>query len=242
MQRDSFIFYRSFYEAIRELPRDIQGEVLTAIMEYGLDGVTTDNLKPIARAIVALIKPQIDANNRRFDNGKKGGRPPKTETETKPKHNLTETKDKPNKNLTETETKPNKNVNDNVNVNDDNVLLEKEPKRSLSDLAEEGKKKPNNDIDFEKLLNFISDKTKRRFKTINDQIKRKYKARLKEGYTKEDILEAIENAVKDKYHMEQGYKYLTPEFFSRPVTLDKYKNTTSQKATEKKKTYGIWSV
>lgn len=240
MQRDSFIFYRSFYEAIRELPRDIQGEVLTAIIEYGLDGVTTDNLKPIARAIVALIKPQIDANNRRFDNGKKGGRPPKMETETKPKHNLTETKDKPNKNQTETETKPNKNVND--NVNDDNVLLGKEPKGSLSDLEEEGKAKLNNDIDFEKLLNFISDKTKRRFKTINDQIKRKYKARLKEGYTKEDILEAIENAVKDKYHMEQGYKYLTPEFFSRPVTLDKYKNTTSQKATEKKKTYGIWSV
>ncbi|WP_253911029.1 conserved phage C-terminal domain-containing protein [Riemerella anatipestifer] len=164
----------------------------------------------------------------------------KTETETKPKHNLTETKDKPNKNQTETETKPNKNVND--NVNDNNVLLEKEPKGALSDLEEEGKAKLNNDIDFEKLLNFISDKTKRKFKTINDQIKRKYKARLKEGYTKEDILEAIENAVKDKYHMEQGYKYLTPEFFSRPITLDKYKNTTSQKATEKKKTYGIWSV
>ncbi|QWU97970.1 hypothetical protein KPF23_03725 [Riemerella anatipestifer] len=85
MQRDSFIFYRSFYEAIRELPRDIQGEVLTAIMEYGLDGVTTDNLKPIARAIVALIKPQIDANNRRFDNGKKGGRPPKNGNRNKTK-------------------------------------------------------------------------------------------------------------------------------------------------------------
>ncbi|ADQ83126.1 conserved phage C-terminal domain-containing protein [Riemerella anatipestifer] len=133
-------------------------------------------------------------------------------------------------------------TNNKLNKTKLNVLLEKEPKGSLSDLEEEGKAKPNNDIDFEKLLNFISDKTKRKFKTINDQIKRKYKARLKEGYTKEDILEAIENAVKDKYHMEQGYKYLTPEFFSRPVTLDKYKNTTSQKATEKKKTYGIWSV
>ena len=31
--RDGFIFYSSFFEAIRELPRDIQGEVLTAIIE-----------------------------------------------------------------------------------------------------------------------------------------------------------------------------------------------------------------
>ncbi|WP_018674867.1 DUF6291 domain-containing protein [Riemerella columbina] len=129
MQRDSFIFYRSFYEAIRELPRDIQGEVLTAIMEYGLDGATTENLKPVARAIVTLIKPQIDANNKRFDNGKKGGRPPKSKTEQKPNDNQTITEQKPNDNQTITEQKPNdnqsvtkpkpnKNVNDNVNVND----------------------------------------------------------------------------------------------------------------------------
>lgn len=117
MQRDSFIFYRSFYEAIRELPRDIQGEVLTAIMEYGLDGATTENLKPVARAIVTLIKPQIDANNKRFDNGKKGGRPPKSKTEEKPNNNQTITEEKPNNNQSETQPKPNKNVNDNDNDN-----------------------------------------------------------------------------------------------------------------------------
>ncbi|MCT4088807.1 hypothetical protein HZP82_15615 [Elizabethkingia anophelis] len=100
MQRDSFIFYRSFYEAIKELPRDIQGEVLTTIMEYGLEGVTTDNLKPVARAIFTLIKPILDANNQRFVNGSKGGRKPSNnqdETENKPKGNQEETKVLPNK-------------------------------------------------------------------------------------------------------------------------------------------------
>ena len=58
--RDSFIFYKSFYEAIKDLPRDIQGEVYTAIMEYSLYGITTENLKPVARSIFTLIKPQID--------------------------------------------------------------------------------------------------------------------------------------------------------------------------------------
>ena len=117
MERESFVFYRSFYEGIKELPRDIQGEVLTAIMEYGLNGVTTENQKPITKAMFALIKPQLDANNQRFENGrlgaehgKKGGRPKKEKPQENP--NLTPKKPQENPNLT-----PNVNVNDNVNVN-----------------------------------------------------------------------------------------------------------------------------
>jgi hypothetical protein len=94
--RDSLVFYRSFYEAIKDLPRDIQGDVYTAIMEYGLNGITTENLKPIARGIFTLIKPSIDANNKRFENGRKGGRPSKEESELKPNHNQTTTKHEPN--------------------------------------------------------------------------------------------------------------------------------------------------
>lgn len=96
--RDSFIFYRSFYDAIKELPRDVQGEIYTAIMEYSLYGKETENLKPIARSIFTLMKPQIDVNNRRFENGKKGGRPKGKQEETKeePNNNQNETKEEPN--------------------------------------------------------------------------------------------------------------------------------------------------
>ena len=110
--RGSLIFYRSFYEAIKELPRDVQGEIYTAIMEYSLYGSETEQLKPIARSIFSLIKPQLDANNKRYENGKKGGRPVVKETE-----------QKPNTNQTLTKPKPNENVNENVNEN------EKEQKR-----------------------------------------------------------------------------------------------------------------
>ena len=138
MERESFVFYRSFYEGIKELPRDIQGEVLTAIMEYGLNGVTTENQKPITKAMFALIKPQLDANNQRFENGKlgaehgkKGGRPRKE----KPQENPTLTPKKPLKNPNLT---PNVNVNDNVN---DNIsFLEKKKQKSASvDFSEEEK-------------------------------------------------------------------------------------------------------
>ena len=141
MERESFVFYRSFYEGIKELPRDIQGEVLTAIMEYGLNGVTTENQKPITKAMFALIKPQLDANNQRFENGKRGGRPKadcnQTETETKPKQNRNKTKLKPNHN--QTETKPEPNVNDNVNDNDISFLEKKKQKSASVDFDEEGK-------------------------------------------------------------------------------------------------------
>lgn len=135
MERESFVFYRSFYEGIKELPRDIQGEVLTAIMEYGLNGVTTENQKQITKAMFALIKPQLDANNQKFENGKKGGRPKadcnQTETETKPKQNQNKTKPKPNVN-----------VNDNVN---DISFLEKKKQKSdaaVSDLENENSESP----------------------------------------------------------------------------------------------------
>ena len=116
--RDSLIFYKSFYEAIKELPRDVQGEIYTAIMEYGLYGSETEQLKPIARSIFSLIKPQLDANNKRYENGCKGGRPVVEENQPK-------TNQKPNNNQAVTKGKPNDNVNDNVNDNDN----EKELKR-----------------------------------------------------------------------------------------------------------------
>ena len=98
--RDSIIFYRSYYEALRDLPRDIQGEIYTAIMEYGLYGNETDNLKPVAKSIFTLIKPNIDANIKRREilkeNGGKGGRP---KTKEKPKHNQNITKGKAKDNL-----------------------------------------------------------------------------------------------------------------------------------------------
>ena len=81
--RDSIVFYRSFYEAIKEIPIEEQGIVYNAIYGYALDGVMPE-LTGIAKAIFLLVKPQIDANNERYENGckgaeygKKGGRPKK---------------------------------------------------------------------------------------------------------------------------------------------------------------------
>ena len=104
-------------------------------------------------------------------------------------------------------------------------------------------KKDNNTINnkynikFDKLLSLLNSKTGRNFKVINEATKKKYYARLKEGYTKEDILNAISNAIKSDYHNENDFKYLTPEFFSRADKLNMYSsinNKSKEKRSEEK--------
>ena len=60
--RDSFVFYRSWHEAIKTLPAEVQGEIYTAIFEYSLYGNETHDMGKIASAIWTLIRPQLDAN------------------------------------------------------------------------------------------------------------------------------------------------------------------------------------
>lgn len=75
-------------------------------------------------------------------------------------------------------------------------------------------------INFDKLLIFINQTTGKSFRIINDNTKAKYKARLKDGYTSQDIKNAIINACADPYHKDNGFKYLKPEYFSRADSLD----------------------
>ena len=104
IERKAVVFYRNFYEAIKELPVDVKAEVYDAVMEYGLNGEEPKDLSLIAKSIFALIKPSVDANNTKYLNGKGGGRPRKSnkdegkdvkETEGKPNNNQKETKQEP---------------------------------------------------------------------------------------------------------------------------------------------------
>jgi len=84
----------------------------------------------------------------------------------------------------------------------------------------------NSNIDYLALLGFLNKTFGRRFKVINEKTKRAYKGRLKEGYTKEQIIDAIKNAAATKYHKDTNYQYCTPEFFSRAEIIDKYSGLT----------------
>ena len=112
MKRDSFIFYKSFYDSIKELDPADQVRIYNAIFNYEFEG-KEEKLTGVAKSIFTLIIPQLEANNQRYINGCRGGRPKKTET--KPKNNQKITKTKANENV-------NENDNENVNVNDNDII------------------------------------------------------------------------------------------------------------------------
>lgn len=104
MARDSFIFYRSFYEAICELPKENQADTYDAIIQYALNQEEKE-LTGIPKAIFSLVKPQLDANYKKYENGKQ-------------KKSKTGANNKQNESKVRTNVNVNDNVNDNVNENE----------------------------------------------------------------------------------------------------------------------------
>lgn len=70
MERDSFIFYRSFYESMQGLKDKEQLQIFKAICELALND-KDEKLTGISKNIFTVIKPQILANSKRYESGKK---------------------------------------------------------------------------------------------------------------------------------------------------------------------------
>ena len=136
------------------------------------------------------------------ENGLKGGRPKKeTETQNNPVGFL------------KTQHNPKKGVSVNDSVNDINNITES-PKVDS--------------INFDILLQFINETLGKKYSVISTKAKTSFKARLRDGYTKEQIMIAIKNVKNDTYHKETNYKYATVEYFSRAKTLDMHGQVVKQ--------------
>jgi hypothetical protein len=176
-KRDSLIFYRSFYESIKQIPDEKeQLKVYNSIFEYSLN-FNEIELSGIASSIFTIIKPLLSANNKRYQNG------------SKPKAKRKQNGSKPEANKND-----NDNVNDNVNVN-------------------------VNVNDFLNVFKKVSGKS--RIKVIDKKTQQQLKILL-QAYTMQDIELAIKNAMADSYHIESKFKYITPEFITRPDKFQKF--------------------
>lgn len=107
MERDSFLFYRSFFDGLKELPDDIRVKAYDMIMNYALNGIEPEE-GGVAKAIFAMARPQIDANNKRYAAAVKGG---------VAKASQSDAKAVPNTCQSDAKAVPNDNVNVNVNEN-----------------------------------------------------------------------------------------------------------------------------
>ena len=140
-QRDTFIFYRSFKESMNELSDADKLIMYEAISDYSLD-MKEPELTGFPKALFSIIRPIIDANWQRYNNGCKGGAPKgnknnrfsKSTTEVQPKVNQSTTEVQPKYKLIY-----NDNVNDNKNKNIEKEKIIKEKGLSLSERTEKFK-------------------------------------------------------------------------------------------------------
>lgn len=124
MKVTSFVFYESFRDASRNLDDATRLALYEAIMDYSLYGEEPDEGNPVAAAMFKLVRPVLDTNAKRRENGRNGGRHASTdnqevskpepenekaEPETEAKENPVETEDKPVENQSETKPEPNHN-------------------------------------------------------------------------------------------------------------------------------------
>ena len=139
-QKESFVFYRGFREAINALPQEYQLKTLQYLMDYAFDGIEPEE-NGVEKALFLSFKPQIDAAQKRYEanikNGKKGGEAKSEnqklkEQKSQEKQNSSEKKQEcsedvansseiianPSKDVAKTYLNDNINDNDNININD----------------------------------------------------------------------------------------------------------------------------
>lgn len=233
MNRDNFIVYRSFYEAIRSLNKNQQLEMFIALFEFGLNGNEVELTSPMLKAMFSLIKPQLQANNKRYENGKKGGAPmgnsnakkqPKTDTESN-NETTSNNQQQPSVEIENNQKQPKNNqkqpnVNDNVNVNDNDI------KKSEISLSKKNFDTASEAINFDKLVDYFNYVTQGVFglvrPPISKQRKGMIKARIAE-HGKSAFAEAIQKAVASDFLKGQNKSGFTATFdwLIKPTNFEK---------------------
>lgn len=75
--KEKFTFFRSFWEAVKRLPKKDRYPILEAIIEYGLDGREPESLSDAQFAYFLLVEPVLSKSRNRAESGKQGGSKPK---------------------------------------------------------------------------------------------------------------------------------------------------------------------
>lgn len=67
MKRDQFTFYRSYYEALKHLPKRDRADVLMAVIGYALDE-EVPKLSGVPLSVFTLIRPTLDSGRNKARN------------------------------------------------------------------------------------------------------------------------------------------------------------------------------
>ena len=208
MNRDSFVFYKSFEDSISSIPAEFQLRAYKALVLYALSGIEPQESEPWPiRAIFAVCKANIDANNKRYVDGHKGGRPKKpVVSEIKTSGLETENQwfqnEKPNDN-------DNVNVNDNVNAND-NVNENDNDNENRYIVSKADTISEQDKINYQYIVEFLNSRTGKHYR-VTDKTRKLIKARVNEGFTESDFCTVIDNKARGWLNDPKMSQFLRPE-------------------------------
>jgi len=92
--RNQFTFYRSYYEAIDELPKKDQAALILAICAYALYEKVPEGLSAAASIAFKLIRPTLDSGRKKAKSGSSGGKANAKQNEANAKQNGSKTEAK----------------------------------------------------------------------------------------------------------------------------------------------------
>lgn len=93
MERKQFTWYRSYYDALKELPAEEFRAIVLAVCAYALDGEEAE-LSGVARAIFTLIRPTLEVGRSKAENRSRADQTPLSAEQDSNKREQTENKRK----------------------------------------------------------------------------------------------------------------------------------------------------
>lgn len=81
MERKQFTWYRSYYDALKEIPAEEFRDIVLAVCAYALDGEEPE-LSGVARAIFTLIRPTLEVGRSKAENRSRAEQTPRSAEQT----------------------------------------------------------------------------------------------------------------------------------------------------------------
>lgn len=119
-------------------------------------------------------------------------------------------------------------------------LIDENPKILNVNLAEWIKEYKLNEatkVDWKKLMALFNKITGKKVRVVPVKARKQIRQRLREGFTKVDIRNALINAMQHPYHQETNFQYITLEFISRSEKLSRFSTQNTAKVKKKADTF-----
>lgn len=244
--KKSFILYADLLHTVKKMPNDKAGVLLKTILEYVNDTnpVVEDLMvdlvfEPIKQQLKRDLKNYQGVKEERSRSGRMGNLKRWNEDLHKQVSNNEITLEEAevvaksriainsDKNLSQNIANVAVNVNDNVNVNDIN--------NNIVEFQKETTTKPKSSIE-DRCLKFVTyfNKVKGSASgnkgkySVTSNVLKLFKLRVKK-YSSEQIAKAVRNGFADRKHIEENFKYMTPEFILRENIIERYVNIEEKK-------------